>query len=326
MHNDTDTCAHGLRIVDAFEDMQALLRSADHVPLSMANVYRQIAKRLGVDFSASIRLLDTLPVFLHGDQHKRIRRQMATQMAGERTEQEAAARAFIEALNQHIPPHEPFEWISGYLHPLWRRMHGIDAQVHDDLFHFIATAPRLFNMKSTLRERLLINAWIERFIAIDASTADERLLHLGQSVLGFTPLTATLAMSLHQVFAANPHQLLTDIHYPALYPRSAVQTTDRHQTGSSHEAGMARCVLHSRHRTEEQNNASLYGVGEHVCLGRPLANAVWTMLTDKLSRMPHRVMASALQMERPEPVSREDYLHTVEPFQRPTSLWVTLAA
>lgn len=317
--------AHTMRIVDAFDDAQAVLRKENHVPLSMADTYREIAKRLDVDFSASIRLLDALPVFLHGDRHKTLRKQMATRMAAQRNAHEMGARAFIEALETQTPDNKPFELIVTWLHPLWRCMHSLDTPADDDLFHFIASAPQLFNMKCTLRERLRINAWIERFIATDASTADERLIHLGQSVLGFTPLMNTLAMSLHHVFSSNLNQLLNGIEYPAQYPSSAVQTTDRHEQLPSGDATVMRCVLHSPHRTAEQNNAMLYGAGEHVCLGRPLANEVWRMLVGKLSCMPHRVTNTTLQMERPSPASEEDYLHIIEPFQRPVSLWVTLS-
>ena len=315
-----------VRIVDAFEDVQALLRDETHVPLSMAHTYRMISQRLKVDFSASIRLLDVLPVFIHGDKHKAIRKQMATQMASKRGAQEQAARTLIEQLGQRVTPDQPAELISGWVHPLWRHINGLDSDVDDDLFGFIVDAPQLFNMKSTLRERLKINAWIERFIALDESTADDRLVELGQSVLGFTPLSATLTLSLHHVFASNLGKPLCDISYPALFPKSAVQTTDRYQSGTPQEADLVRCVIHSPHRTTEQNGATLYGVGEHVCLGRPLANAVWSMLTAKLLRMPHRVLACNLTMERPEPVSREDYLHVIEPFQRPVSLCVTFSA
>jgi len=318
--------APAVRIVDAFEDVQALLRDETHVPQSMAHAYRLIAQRLKVDFSASIRLLDVLPVFMHGDKHKAIRKQMATQMAGKRSAQEQAARAFIEQLDLRVTPGQPAELISTWVHPLWRHMNGLDKDVDDDLFGFIVDAPQLFNMKATLRKRLQINDWIERFIALDESTADDRLIDLGQSVLGFTPLSATLTLSLHHVFAANLGKPLREINYPAQFPHSAVQTTDRYQTGTAHEQDVLRCVIHSPHRTTEQNDATLYGVGEHVCLGRPLANAVWSMLTAKLSGMPHRVLACNLSMERPEPVSREDYLHVVEPFQRPSKLSVVLAS
>jgi cytochrome P450 len=320
------TDAAAVCIVDAFEDVQALLRDETLVPLSMANAYRLIAQRLKVDLSASIRLLDVLPVFMHGDKHKAIRKQMATQMASKRSAQEQAARTFIEHLEQRVTPDQPAELISRWVHPLWRHMNGLDRDVDDDLFGFIVDAPQLFNMKSTLRARLKINAWIERFIALDEPTANDRLVELGQSVLGFTPLSATVAMSLHHVFAENLGKPLCDIPYPTLFPRSAVQTTDRYQPGTPQAADVVRCVIHSPHRPTEQNGAILYGVGEHVCLGRPLANAVWSMLTAKLASMPHRVLASSLAMERPEPVSREDYLHVVEPFQRPAKLWVTLSS
>ena len=318
--------ADSLSIVDAFDDVQALLRASDQAPLSMAAIYMHMAGRLDVDFEASIRLLDKLPVFLHGEAHKHIRKQMATRMAEQRNKHESIARAYVDKLDQQVHSNQPFEVISGWLHPLWRHMNGMDSPADDDLFHFIAIAPQLFNMAATLRTRLQINAWIERFIALDASTADERLLHLGQNVLGFTPLVATLAMSLHQLLVSHTHQLLADIDYPAIYPNSAVQTTDRYRTSCTEGKEIARCVLHSRHRTTEQNNATLYGVGEHVFLGRPLANSLWAMLTHKLSRMPHRVMASIITMERPAPVTDEDYLQIQEPFQRPTSLWITLSA
>jgi len=294
----------------------------------MADAYRHIAQRLNVDFSASIRLLELLPVFLHGEQHKIIRKELATVMARNRSAQELAGHAFIEGLDKLLTPEQPIEWMSGVVQPLWRCMNGLEDSIHDDRFGFIMDVTRLFSMKTTLRERLRINAWIERFIALDERNATERLIDLSQGVLGFTPFSASLTLSMHHLLQQNMGRRLCDIDYPALYPRSAVQTTDRYQPNapSDSAAQVVRCVLHASHRTTEQNNSALYGVGEHVCLGRPLANALWSMFIAKLSRMPNRVLACSLVMERPEPVSHEDYLHVIEPFQRPASLCVTFSA
>lgn len=316
-----------IQIIDDFDDAHLILRSDTYRPHGMADAYRLLSKRLALDFSPTIRLLDVLPVFLHGDRHQSIRKQMAMGIAANKQHHEDHAQVFLAQLGSVVLPSQPVDWLSAVVRPLWFAMKQGVGNHHSAFLDVITQAPLLFNKKTRLRERLAINERIRTFIEQDEASAEARLISLGESVLGMTPFVSTFTLSLHTLLSGHIGKPLNTIDWPALPPSSAVVTTDRHQPSDAPNESppIKRCILHGPHRTQEQNNRMLYGAGEHVCLGRPLANSVWSMMTAAISALPCVVQSAQLTMTRPLPSSEADYLAIQEPFQRPRSLVVTLA-
>ena len=316
-------------LADTFAESRRVLKSDDYRPLAMADQYRRLGAYLGVDFSPAIRLLELLPVFLAGARHGAIRRQMAIGLAELRSQQEVAARRVIDQLPPLLSPGRSADLLSEFVQPLWQAMASVSEVPGDESGELSTRLPNLFDTKLRIRERLQINELLREFIGFDPASSEQRLIALGQNVLGAAPLIGTLTMSLHQVFTTNLGTPLNGITYPKHFPASALSVTDRVWQKNSGSAGAqapetTRCVLHSPNFTAAENEEALFGMGEHTCLGRSIANLVWTMVLEKLSTLPVSIRSSTLALRTDPPQSAEDFLAIDDPFIRPRSLRVTV--
>ncbi len=318
-----------VQFIDDFDEAQRFIKSEDYVPNNVADTYRLLSKRMALDFSPTIRLIEAMPLLMHGERHKFVRKQMAVGIASHKQQHEELAQAFIDQLSHLVPPGQTVEWLSGVLQPLWFAMKGGESNPHAAFLDVIRQAPLLFNIKTRLRDRLAINERIRAFIEFDEATADARLISLGENVLGMTPFVMTFAQSLHAIFCEHIGTPLSAIDWPSQPISSAVLSTERHVLPEAQApSGCPRsvlCVLQGPQRTPEQNLRLLYGAGEHACLGRALSNTVWSMLTTALSRLPCAVQSSHIQMIRPFPSTEADYRSMEEPFHRTQRLEVLLA-
>ncbi len=316
-------------LADSFVESKCVLKSRDHRPISVADMYRVIAERLKADFSPTIRLLELLPVFLHGSRHAEVRRAMAINLSAARGQQEHAAQQVVDRLPELLAPGRSVELVEEFVRPLWDALASANGTRFAIDPGLSKKAARLFDDKSRLRERLEINEGLRRFIESEPDTADQRLIALGQNVLGATPLIGTMARSLHAMFSANLGKSLKDVCFPKRFPSSAVPATDRVPVdGSMNNAVLAhdvtRCVLNSPKFSSGENDEMLYGLGEHACLGRPIANAAWAMVTDKLASLDCTIRSSALTLVTDAPQTAEDLLAMNVLFIKPSSLRVEI--
>ena len=82
------------------------------------------------------------------------------------------------------------------------------------------------------------------------------------------------------------------------------------------EAGeRVRCNIHAHDWTSQQRQSTMFGVGAHLCLGRPLSELVWTMTTSMFAAQECRLAVTPLAF-------RQD----CEPFHLPVSCPVTVLA
>lgn len=312
-------------LAGTFVELRRILKSAEFRPTSMAQQYRLIGEHLGQDFSPAIRLLELLPVFLSGSRHAAVRRLMATGLAAARGRQEQAAQRVIDSLPDVLARGRSAELMSDFVRPLWHALveaHSGAGHAHFDLVNDITS---LFDGKLRLRERLRINERIRQFIESDPDSAEQRLLALGQNVLGAGPFTGTMALSLHHVFSANLGRPFDQIGFPERFPVSALPVTDRIRLADAADAAGAtddadavrRCVLHSKDFSTLENDEALYGIGEHACLGRPVSNSVWSMVTARLASLDRTILSSTLTLASGVPESEEDFLALSDPFVRP---------
>lgn len=311
-------------LADSFAESRQILKNHRYPPTAMADQYSFIGEQLGVDFAPTIRALELLPVFLSGPRHAEVRRAMAVGIAAARERQQLAAQQVIDRLPALLAPGRQAELMEDFVWPLWHAManaNGDAGLTHLDLVHDIT---RLFDSRLRLRERMRINEQLRAFIDADPESADQRLLALGQNVLGIGPFTGSMAMSLHHLFSSNLKQPLAGIRYPASYPVSALPVTDRIVPSGPNEdtTVVKRCPLHSTQFSAQENEEALYGMGEHACLGRPIASAVWSMVIAKLAGLDGAIQSSELRLAAQAPDSVEDFLTLTDPFVRPLSLQV----
>jgi len=273
--------------------VSSVMRSDNFGQYSMSERYRELKQRTGLDFDATIRLMDFLPAFLDGERHKEIRRPMARQLAVTKKLQEETAATQIAFLFEKlfIPPSE-IELVSQFALPLWREISASIVNHNRDALDLINELPWLFVATLSIRERIKINERLEKFIDDNPMNVDDSLCTIALRVLGTKPFVGSLVLSLYQIIAQNAGKKSSEIHWPRTFPASSLTFVDRickhaTQIGNDDFGAGARVRCFTQHETHssEENGALLFGLGVHTCLGKGISEFVWKVLTQHLGQL-----------------------------------------
>ena len=273
---------------------------------SMADAYRDMVAKTGLDLSATIRLLDALPVFLSGTVHKQQRRDMAVAYAAGKAEQEVAVLQFFDQLRGRMAGQTgTWDVLAELAHPVWDTLRRTILPGKEPWYDLIDQLPDLFNPKTSLRKRVKLNDQLTQMLQGEAS---DFLNRLSLVVLGARPLTHSLALSVHALARAHPGCRLRDIPVPDSFPDSALRFVDRvagqsdTANGCPYHAGeRVRCVTFDESYDPAWNARNLYGLGAHVCLGRPISQFIWQQVQGLFAQSDKIIFPDVIEIENREP-------------------------
>jgi len=268
---------------------------------SMAEKYREIQNRTDIDFTASIRVLERLPVFLNGETHKKVRKAMASRVAVTKQKQmEVVVDTVDRLIPQHFMTPGQFDLVSDISKPIWR---AISQQIVGENVcapGLIDEIPQLFDPTLSIRRRLEIDSAIASVIQ---NIDDEKLTTIALSVLGAKPFQGSLSLSIY--YAAKHHQgkPLRDYDWGGGYQRSSLEYVDRICTRDSTVAHQnirrnerVRCITHSDKYSAEDNLNGMFGYGGHLCLGRAISQFSFDYLTKSLKGLDCHLKPVSLTM------------------------------
>jgi cytochrome P450 len=288
--------ANGSTLMTILKDpiaVGSVMRSDNFGQHSMSERYRDLKRRTGLNFDATIQLMDFLPAFLDGDRHMKIRKAMARHIAASKRGQEKTAATQIEFLlgKLFVPPSE-IELVSQFALPLWQEISASIVGHNKDAFDLINEIPLLFSPTLSIRERVKINGRLGKFIEKNQANIDDNLCTLGLMVLGAKPFVGSLALSLYQIIANNAGKKSNEIRWPKIFSASSLTFVDRvckHATQIGNDVfsvgDRVRCCSQNPTYSTEQNSTLLFGLGVHTCLGKGISEFVWTALTEHLGQL-----------------------------------------
>ena len=271
----------------------AVIRAEAFRQYRMADQYRELKRRTGMNFDATIQFMDFLPLFDDGEEHIRKRRMMARKLAASRSLQEEAVTTKISSLFQDffVPPRE-IELLSEFALPLWRVISGSIADRRDEILDLIDDIPSLFYPTLSIRERMKIDEKLRRFMDVNRSNIDEALCNLSLAILGARPFVGSLVHSVYQVVALNAGKKSSAIKWPEVFPASSLNFVDRicrHDTRiDAHEFNVGnrvRCYTQDEAYSTQQNKEMLFGLGTHACVGKGISELSWKLLVQHLAQL-----------------------------------------
>ena len=118
-------------------------------------------------------------------------------------------------------------------------------------------------------------------------------MRLALAVLGRDALLGTLSESLYSIIAANEGRRLDEITYPPIPPETGVPYIERVavkpiRDGETLFKAGDRLGLYLQafaYSTHGRYQPRIFGVGSHVCLGKPFALDLWRGITRALSEI-----------------------------------------
>ncbi len=313
--------ASKIRLIDDARAAKAVILSEEFKTYSMADRYRELSDRTGLDFAAAIKLLDHLPVFIDGEKHQSIRKVMARRISETNGTQLAACQEALAVLGPTLfRPGARIELVAEFCQPLWRSISSTIVPRDEGMLELVDDIPSLFSPHLSIRERAKINARIADFLEQHCGQSDDGLLLLCLASLGARPFVGTLGLSIWETLQTHPGARMCDMAWAPSYTSSSLTFVDRIFSApsgggeSQFENGeRVRCVTQSRLYSAEDNEAALFGFGAHTCLGKSISKRVWGLVVAALSRLDLRVDCQSIEM------SPHD-----DPFQMPASMTITL--
>lgn len=314
--------ADKIRFIEDAQAAKAVILSADFTTYSMADRYRELSDRSGLDFSAAIKLLEHLPVFIDGERHQRIRKAMAKRISQTKASQLDAGRKALLALGPKVfRAGAETDLIADFCQPLWRSISSAIVPLNDTTLELVDDIPALFSPHLSIRGRTKINAKIVSFLETHSTEADDNLLLVCLASLGARPFVGTMGLSLWETFQTNTGKKMSEITWPSIFTSSSLTFVDRifskpsDPCSQSLETGdRLRCFTQSKSYAPDENRLALFGFGAHTCLGKSISEKVWGMVADTLSRCDLRVSRQSIEMSP----------HN-DPFQMPARIRVAFA-
>lgn len=271
----------------------------------MADFYRKIMAKTGLDFSATVQLFDSLPVFLSGTAHKERRRKVSQVSASIKSAQEVALTQFFSELQKKISAHSgEFDILVEIGAPMWHVIRQ-SMPVKEIWYELIEQLPDLFNPKTSLNKRLRLNNQLQTLLRLEGV---EILDCLALLVLGTRPMTHSLCLSIHFLARTYSGLRLSEIPIPDSFPDSALRFVDRiartegSTMGCPHRVGdWFRCYSFDESYTITENDKNIYGTGAHVCLGRPISQFIWHQIKLLFAQSNKVVFPSICNIESKDP-------------------------
>lgn len=294
-----------MRVISDYELSRTIVASRSFGAWRMADGYRELSSRFGHNFAPAIALLERLPTFMDGDPHSAMRQTMARIFGAIRQPQLTAARDFLVAFGAaKLRPGQRIDLMDDLSRPMFRSMTKVATAVRDlpdSVLDLIDELPLLFSPFTALKHRLALN---DRIGAIIAERGSDILCDIGLLVLGVRPLTGGLARSIHATVASHPQAQFSAMNWPERIILSPVTYVDRlclepvTLAGESFAVGEhLRCQIQVAEWTAEQRQSTMFGVGAHLCLGRPISEQIWTFAVELFAGQALRASAGPVEMK-----------------------------
>ncbi len=302
---------------------KAIILSPEFETYSMADRYRELSRRAEIDFSAVIKFLEWLPVFIDGEDHQRIRKVMGKQISRTKENQNAAIQQSLDNLFYRcFRPAAQIDLVADFAQPLWRSISASIAPRDERTLDLVDEIPALFSPILSIRERAKINEKIGAFLQNNsgAEDEDESLILLCLASLGARPFVGSLSLSLYEVFRSNPNLPMRELSWPETFPSSSLTFVDRMCQATADYSGLkvekgerVRCITQSPSYSVDENRRALFGFGAHTCLGKSVSERAWSLVVDRLSKSDLRAECVSIEM------SPHD-----DPFKMPVTIEIRL--
>ncbi|HUQ36011.1 MAG TPA: hypothetical protein VM144_06485 [Aestuariivirga sp.] len=253
------------------------------------------AEELGLDLSELATILDAVPLAHNGQVHSDVRRKAAVRIqerSGKTVEafQAAAPTLFDKAL----APNSSFDICQQVFNPLSVKMIAALSDIPEETvganFPVPVSALQVFGLRPPISSRRLaqMNAHVISVGGCRRYANETEQMSVVTAVLGSEPLHGSLVLSFVNQVLKNPGKPLSKIDFPEHLPRSDLPFVERVATedcmiNDLQVAKGSKWILHLG-TFEDDRRETFFGAGRHLCLGKPMSEKIWKVLTAELRR------------------------------------------
>ena len=289
--------------------ISAIFRSEDFRINAFADHYRTIAGRTGIDFQASIDTLDHVPFSKEGEEHRRLRTEMARIVSADSREHIAGMEAYIvDLVRKLFVGGSDVELVHQLARPIFYELFSRWLKVDHRTFMREAPYSQVFDGAMSLNRRKKVNQHLGELKCAFAERADQLPttpeIAVAMNVLGNDALIGSLVLSFWHMLEQHPGARLSDIEFPANLIATGVPFIERIANRDVEIGGMkvakdekVRLVIDATSRQISGSEADLFfGKGRHLCIGKPMMLIVWRSLTKTLNALPLRFATEEMKL------------------------------
>ncbi|AZL59567.1 hypothetical protein EI545_12415 [Tabrizicola piscis] len=257
-----------------------------------------LADRLKIDLSATLTVMRHLPLWIDGPQHAELRRKVAAFLAEDRAAKLARATTRIRHVvvrtlgtdgSEHV---DLFRMVSEVVDLFMEELTGLPRPEGDP-----SCMPSIFSSNLGVAARRRLEAMLkQQFVQANDLFPNEPIelhaLRVGQFVMGRDALIGTLGLSLHHHLASLGEQKVNARRLPSIPTHTGLPAIGRISSFAQTVAGcpvsagaLIECRLDSLAGRPAADRRHFFGVGPHLCLGRPLSLALWECVADVLAEL-----------------------------------------
>ena len=282
-------------VVTNQEYVGKILRSRLFNVVEHKKTVENFANELGLDLSELASILDFVPLVQNGQAHSDVRRKAAVRIQ-ERSAQaiEAFQAAASSLLDEALVPNSSFDICKQVFSPLTAKMISVLSDIPEEIvganFPAPVSALQVFGLRQPISSRRLaqMNAHVATAGGCQRHARESEQMSVAAAVVGSEPLHGSLVLSFVNQVLKNPGKPLGKIDFPEHLPRSDLPFVER--------VAMEDCVVEDLQVAkgskwvlylgtfENERRETFFGAGRHLCLGKPLSEKVWKVLTSELQR------------------------------------------
>jgi hypothetical protein len=290
-----------------------VLKSTDFVTVDLADTYRTMEQKIGIDCSAIIRIFQHSANANEGDRHAVIRKDLARVVNDDMVSTKRRTAGAVQRLiAERFAAPAVLDLVQDIIEPicdaLFDSLLGIErpVQCKDGI-----SPSQIFDRHLGLNRRREINAkardMVEGFsTAGGLKTSPDYAAAL--SIVGYDSIAGSLGGSLLEMLRQGQGAHLCDLTFPRLLPVTAVPYVerlaikDRTLSGQRiNEGDRVRLYLDAGCPAEQGASGRPYfGKGRHSCLGEEVSTWLWQTLTAELSRVPFVCTIESATRRKPD--------------------------
>lgn len=282
-------------VVTNQEYVGQILRSQFFNVIEHKKTVESYASELGLDLGKLASILDFVPLVHNGQTHSDVRRNAAVRIQ-ERSAQaiEAFQAAATSLLDKALAPNSSFDICREVFNPLTVKIISVLSDISEETvganFPAPVSALQVFGLRQPISSKRLaqMNTHVVNVGGCQRNASESEQMSVAAAVVGSEPLHGSLVLSFVNQVLKNPGKPLSKIDFPEHLPRSDLPFVERVATEDcviddlQIEKG-SKWVLYLG-TFENERRETFFGAGRHSCLGKPLSERAWKVLTSELQR------------------------------------------
>ena len=293
--------------------ISSILKSNDFAAPDYAEIHRLLEQKVGIDFSALIRIFEHSPTANEGVRHAKCRADMARLVFADLdATKQRTAMVVRDLVAARCHPGSHVDLVRDFIIPVCDSLFvgilgaGRPAESEDQND---VSASQIFDLYLGLNRRRRINEKAAEMLETFAASKTLKTspdYAVAMNMVGYDSIAASLGCSLLHVLQQSEGERLCDLAFPSELPATGVPYVERFAVrdcaieGATIKTGDRVRLYIDAGGSEDGDERPYFGKGRHSCLGEEVSTWLWRTVAAELSRVPLVCVIESATRRKPD--------------------------